>query len=115
MKLTKREKYLLIAVLCISLSTVGVFLNLTVVNNNRCRMPVYTESYFVNDNKHFTFTEKEQVNYFFLTDIIHVYFVMESYNSIGDVLIYSGSVSFFFFMMKFIFYKEKKKRKKANI
>ena len=105
--LTQREKFLLIAMVFITLSTVGVFLNVGAISNNGCRMPVYTKGFVANDNSHFTFTGREQVSYFLLTDIIHTYFILEAYHSIGDVLIYAGSIGFFFFMIKFVFYKGK--------
>jgi len=95
-KVPKREKLLILAVIFLSLGTFGAFLNMSVVGNNDCRMPVYTGKWLLDTNTHFNFTEKESVNQFLLTDIIHIKLFREGYYSIGDILIYLGGLGFIY-------------------
>lgn len=52
-------------------------------------MPVYADWTWSDDSKHFIFTDKESVNYFYLTDIIPIQIRnLEGKLSIGDILMF---------------------------
>jgi len=79
--------YMILA-LSIGLCLLGATANFTVVYENDCRMPVYTSEY-ISSNAHFAFEDKEEVEFFWLSDIIPIW---QGYASIGDILYLSGTV-----------------------
>jgi hypothetical protein len=106
MKLTSKEKTLFFAVIFFLLFSVGGILNMSVIGNNGCKMPVYTGEYLISDNNHFIFTNPKEVNQFLLTDIIPIF---NSINSIGDVLMLIGVIGFISSLV--VFWKLKIKEK----
>ncbi len=84
-KLENREVELLILCLSLALIISGVILNYKAIVSNDCKMPVPKGEYNVDMNdKHFFFESKEDVNYYYLTDIITFY---GEALSIGDLKI----------------------------
>ena len=88
-KLWRRLAILLIlAHLCVILMMGGANLNSVAMNENNGKMPVKLD-FYVNyeEQEHFYFVEKEEVNKYFLADITkignHLY-------SLGDFIIYLG-------------------------
>ena len=70
----------------------GAVLNLNAIINNDNRMPVWDnyDSWCHNSSTHFCFTDKNNVNMFYLSDIFHIdFFYFEMYFSIGDILIFT--------------------------
>lgn len=73
--------------LFIMLFIIGALLNITAMSSNDWRMPVL-HSYQYEDNTHFTYTDKDSVKNWILTDIIVIpnnYFIIAF--SIGDFFI----------------------------
>lgn len=60
----------------------GGLLNVIAVSSNGGKMPVYTKDSLEEGKKHFYFSDKNEVNEFYLTDIIRI---KKAYFSIGDL------------------------------
>ena len=72
----------------------GSILNGIAFYSNGNRMPVQTHM-LVDDDTHFSFIDKSEVNNYWLTDIIG----LKEWHmiSIGDIMIYSGAVAIIYF------------------
>lgn len=70
----------------------GVAFNTVAVFNNDCKMPVLA-SYNYNGEKHFTFNNKDDINFFYLSDIFKLF---QFHFSIGDIFLTIGGVGFIF-------------------
>lgn len=86
---SRRNTVLLILILSILISFMGALFNTIAVQNNNCKMPVYTEN-IIHADSHFSFTDISQVKAFYLTDIFHIGYY---FFSIGDFLMYSAILS----------------------
>jgi hypothetical protein len=93
---------------------IGYSLQFRVITNNECKMPVInteTTQRLLQDNKLFNklnheyllFNSKEDVKYYYLTDIIPVF--NQGYMSIGDIFIYFGVLLNFSGLIVFIIIK----------
>lgn len=88
----ERSVFLLLCIALISLAF-GMRLNFIAMLNNNCKMPVINEPFTQeivlkkNLTEYFLYNSSEQVNYYYLSDIIPLPF-MEGYLSIGDILLY---------------------------
>jgi len=110
----KREKYLRLIIIFMTIIMIGMSLNFRVVAGNKGRMPVYASFYYDTD-EHFTYQNKSEVNYWFLSDIIYLF---KGYWSLGDMLMIGGVISIII-LNGLVFYnfirntsKEKKKKNK---
>lgn len=61
-------------------------------------MPVYI-NYQIDTISHFNFTDKSEINAFFLTDKIYFGFGSLTIYSLGDIFIYFGGYGFFLIMV----------------
>lgn len=77
----------------------GALMNLKVVEANDCRMPVYKWAYFDTD-KHFSFYDKEKINFWFLADIIGIEGRFKL--SIGDLFLFIGTTIFIYTLISSI-------------
>ena len=96
-------------------SIIGALLNIIAMETNNGKMPVLTHQY-ISSSEHFGFTDKQQINNYFLSDIFKIETKKKfHYISIGDFLIYFGSYSVFilssFMIIKIGYDKIKKLRK----
>lgn len=106
-KLGKREFELLMLCLSLTILFSGVLLNYTVISKNDCKMPVPGGKYDIDmDDKHFFFESKDEVKYYYLSDIIVIF---GGAISIGDILIFFGMVGSFGFSIRYLikFYRHK--------
>lgn len=115
--ISEREKILIQIIIFMAIIYIGICINFCAIFSNGGKMPIYEtrEGYITTDNEHFVFSEKSQVNYFYLTDIIYVP-LFESYSSIGDFIMIIGLgliigliIGDFIFYLKLLYYKEGKK------
>ena len=103
--ITKREKYLILFSIFVFLSLVGAGLNMTAMRHNTEKMPIYEKDKIVipiNNNSHFVFSNRSEVNYFILTDIFKISLLGEGYFSIGDLLYFLGGLGSLFFGISWI-------------
>jgi len=98
--------FLTINFFIVTLGLLGATLNAYAIMNNDCKMPVYFSEYQFVSNRHFSYTDFNQVNSPILTDIIKIPLNYDHYISIGDVLIY---ISFPLVIINFIVYLFRKK------
>lgn len=85
-------KHLIVVSLILNISLIGAVLNLAVISENGGRMPVYFMEE-VDSEKHFSFTNFEEVKFPYLSDIIHLEGKKYYANfSIGDILIVGGFI-----------------------
>ena len=100
MKLENREFELLMLCLSLTLLFGGILLQYKVITSNDCKMPVPSGEYNAEmDYKHFFFESKEDINYYYLSDIIVIY--KEAF-SIGDLLIWLGMIGSFGFSIRYL-------------
>jgi hypothetical protein len=105
----KKDWFYLIWITGMLLVMIGMSFNSQVVFKNDCKMPVISmmgESY--NDSKHFTFTQPEQVNMPWASDVIHIF---RAIYSIGDLLMLLGCSVV---ITMFIYYCKEVKHEKAR-
>ena len=88
----------------------GGLLNVAAIASNGGKMPVYTNLDY-NSSTHFTFQDKNEVNKFFLTDIIKIGGV---YHSLGDFFIYVGIVFLFFLLLQSFITKSRNRKKNKS-
>lgn len=87
------KKQILFSLILVLVSIIGSFLNLFVVHSNGNLMPVYADWTWSDDDKHFIFTDKSEVNYFYLTDIIPIQLMkFKGRMSVGDILLFSAMI-----------------------
>lgn len=90
---------ILVLTTLLNIMVLGGFLNVLAMSSNNGKMPVYTES-IAGDDLHFTFTNPDEVNNFYLTDIIKARLgIFELYFSVGDIFIVGGLFIFFNYMV----------------
>lgn len=87
-KIPRSEKLLIAIVFSSLILIVGITLNFLAITKNGGRMPFYT-TYYSSTETHFSFTDFNEVNYPYLTDIIN--FPKRLYFSIGDAVILIGA------------------------
>ena len=88
-KKRREAKYLaLIIIIAQAVFMVGVFGNYMAIVGNDCKMPVLS-SYNYDSDEHFSYQDKEEVNYHIFTDIIPIKNYLAS---IGDLLMI-GSIA----------------------
>lgn len=81
--------FYLVVLLCLFIC--GGMINMGVVAKNNGKMPVYS-SWHYEDETHFTFQNKSEVNLFYFTDIFRI---KNAYFSIGDlVMFFTGMIIF---------------------
>lgn len=80
--------YLKLQNLFILIFMLGIVFNSIAVLKNDCRMPVLASYKYVSDN-HFTFLEREGINFYPLTDIFYAF---GFHFSIGDVCLTIGGL-----------------------
>ncbi len=95
--IVKKERmfdYLLFFCFSVLIVIIGAGLNLQVITSNGDKMPVFLAS-SLETNKHFTFQEKEEINNFYLADILKVNLNPENdmIFSVGDILMFFGTIS----------------------
>ena len=106
--MTRREKYLLGIIICLILAQIGTNLNIFVKESNNNKMPIFVQGNKVSlDDKHFTYTALDKVNYPFLTDIFNLPFGV-GIMSIGDLIIWISSFTSLYFILCFIWRKNEK-------
>lgn len=100
-RIKKTEKLInlfFIGYLIILLFVAGLLCNALAITNNGGKMPVQlkylshidgSSVYSYSNDKHFGFKDKEDINYYYLSDIIHIESLHTVY-SIGDILMYVG-------------------------
>lgn len=81
--------------LFLNIFLVGAFFNAVAVLNNYGKMPVKAD-WNVSEisDRHFSFTNNSEVNFYYFTDIIYIY---DGYYSLGDLLMVFGFSLIFFF------------------
>jgi hypothetical protein len=87
----------LISIILLVTLFLGVGMNQSVKSLNGGKMPVYT-NFKLNSPNHFAFTDKSQVNAYFLTDKIYFGIGNLTVYSLGDVFIYLGGYGFLLIM-----------------
>ena len=88
---------------------IGMLCNFVVVIGNNGRMPVY--QYDVDSEEYFGFWNKEDIKYFYLTDMIYVSY-LNAIVSFGDILmVFSGIYSVY---LGFRIVSKTRKLKKLN-
>ncbi|MBA7700352.1 hypothetical protein ES703_109063 [subsurface metagenome] len=101
------NKYLFIMFIGILLIVCGATSNFTAIESNDCRMPVYRSIVAsANSDEYFSFWDKSEVNYFFLTDR---FVIGEGIHSIGDFLCFIGGFILLFNLFNLLVRKWTKK------
>lgn len=108
-KFTNTENALLITIISISISIVGMHLNWTVVDENNCKMPVWTNVEY-ETKTHFSFQEWNKPEHWYLADIFHI---NGQIYSIGDLLMYQVFILGLPAYCLFLYFKVKDGRKKS--
>lgn len=98
LKITFRESLLIGGIVCLIIFYIGIALNFVAVKSNDCKMPVYNEIMDCELESHIYTTNKSEINYFHLTDIINMYGYAFS---IGDILIILGIIGFITFYINY--------------
>lgn len=78
------RRYMTYFLLFMVIFIIGGACNFLVVTSNSGKMPVLSE-YDLLTSRHFTFTEENEVNYWFLSDVFRINIV---YFSLGDILVF---------------------------
>lgn len=101
------NKYLLIMFVGIIFMMAGASSNFTAIKSNDCRMPVYQSIVeTVDADEYFSFWDKSEVNYFYLTDR---FMIGEGMNSLGDFSLLIGVFILLFNLFNIITYRKIKK------
>lgn len=88
-----RWNLLLILSLCANIILLGSSMNMFATSENHGKMPVYSErqNYYFADKTHFSYSNKEEVNVWYLTDIFYTTNSRnEIWYSVGDVFLFAG-------------------------
>ena len=97
-KISKREIYCLCMAFSCFILIIGGILNLKVINSNNCLMPVYNFPMADSSDTHFSFVNKTEISYWYLSDIINLKFTIIS---VGDILAMVGYAMLLFFCFKY--------------
>lgn len=99
-KIPKREKLLISILICMMVMMAGLTTNFRVVRANKGLMPVY-DDYIETDSVHLPFTDKTQVNYWYLSDVFRMDLPKdyEMFYSIGDLLMLIGLIGLILFII----------------
>lgn len=84
----KKEKIVTITIMGLIILIAGITCNFVVVDHNEGRMPV-PFSYAYKTESHISFSEKSEINNYYLADIFNI---KNLYFSIGDILIALGII-----------------------
>ncbi len=98
--LNKREKLLVSMVVTLIIVMAGITMNFVAIDKNNCKMPVLS-NYELNSENHFSFQDKNEVNFFYFSDILN--FPENHYFSIGDVFVCFGLLAFIIQTLFFAF------------
>lgn len=101
------ETYLMLSIWCLVFILLGASLNFIVMEQNGGRMPVKSNFYGAISEKHLAFQENDQVEFYFLGDIIDLRFMQVS---IGDLII----ICFIIALLNFSFRYRKTKKALIN-
>ena len=105
------NKYLFIMFIGVLFIIYGAASNFAAVRTNDCRMPVYQQPVDIADSdKYFSFWDKSEVNYFYLTDR---FVVGEGVHSLGDFSLFIGSFILLFNLFNLLIKKWTKKHERT--
>lgn len=97
-------RYMTLMNFFIMVALIGAMLNTFTLTVNDGRMPVKSDSYFSED-MHFSYQDKDDVNYHYLTDVIPLF---SARFSAGDVLLIIGVFGNISFLVKLLKLRRKK-------
>ncbi len=98
-QITKAESYLFNCLNSLCLMIFGIAFNFIAITNNGGKMPVLFNEFVVETEKHLTYTNKTDTNYWYFTDIFNL--KNQVIFSIEDILIIIGLI---FVVLNFIFF-----------
>ena len=87
-ELIKRDFFLIMFLIFFIIVVFGGELNSFVVSENNCRMPVKS-NYIFKDDTHFSYIDKEDINFYLLADNIDIGVGIAS---IGDLIMFVGFI-----------------------
>lgn len=101
----KTLRFFVVVLIGVMITILGAISNQIAVTNNGGRMPVYLEPYnrgsnyqvsYFYDKHHFTYEDKKEIKFWYLSDLFLVHFGV---CSIGDILLVVGFIISFTFSM----------------